>query len=73
MNIGARIKKLRMEQGLSQEELGAMLGVQRAAVQKWENGTVKNLKRESILKLSNTSLLRFTTSLNAIQTACEQA
>ncbi|MBQ6884358.1 MAG: helix-turn-helix domain-containing protein [Clostridia bacterium] len=52
MNIGARIKKLRTEHGFSQEELGAMLGVQRAAVQKWECGAVKNLKRETIKKLS---------------------
>lgn len=52
MNIGALIKKLRTEHGYSQEELGSMLGVQRAAVQKWERGTVKNLKRETIKKLS---------------------
>ena len=52
MNTGAIIKKLRIEHGYSQEELGAMLGVQRAAVQKWECGTVKNLKRETIKKLS---------------------
>lgn len=52
MNIGALIKKLRTEHGYSQEELGNMLGVQRAAVQKWECGTVKNLKRETIKKLS---------------------
>ena len=47
MNIGARIKKLRTEHNLSQEELGSTLGVQRAAVQKWECGAVKNLKRET--------------------------
>ena len=52
MNIGSLIKKLRTEHGFSQEELGNMLGVQRAAVQKWECGTVKNLKRETIKKLS---------------------
>lgn len=52
MNIGARIKKLRTEHNLSQEELGSTLGVQRAAVQKWECGAVKNLKRETIIKLS---------------------
>lgn len=52
MNIGALIKKLRTERGYSQEELGIMLGVQRAAVQKWECGTVKNLKRETIKKLA---------------------
>ncbi len=52
MNIGDYIKKLRTENGYSQEELGALLGVQRAAVQKWECGTVKNLKRDTIKKLS---------------------
>lgn len=52
MNIGSLIKKLRIERKLSQEELGSMLGVQRAAVQKWESGTVKNLKRDTIKKLS---------------------
>ena len=52
MDIGNLIKKLRKERGLSQEELGALLGVQRAAVQKWECGTVKNLKREKIMKLA---------------------
>ena len=52
MNIGSYIKKLRTEHGYSQEELGSLLGVQRAAVQKWECGTVKNLKRETIKKLS---------------------
>ena len=52
MNIGAYIKKLRTENGYSQEELGHKLGVQRAAVQKWECGTVKNLKRDTIKKLS---------------------
>lgn len=52
MNIGDYIKKLRTENGYSQEELGKMLGVQRAAVQKWECGTVKNLKRDTIKKLS---------------------
>lgn len=52
MNIGSYIKRLRTENGYSQEELGKLLGVQRAAVQKWERGTVKNLKRETIKKLS---------------------
>ncbi len=52
MNIGILIKKLRTQHGYSQEELGSMLGVQRAAVQKWECGAVKNLKRETIKKLS---------------------
>lgn len=52
MNVGEYIKNLRIEAGLSQEELGKQLGVQRAAVQKWECGRVQNLKRDIIKKLA---------------------
>ncbi len=51
-DIGKYIKQLRNEKGLTQEELGKRLGVQKAAVQKWESGAVKNLKRETLKKLS---------------------
>lgn len=53
MNIGEYIKKLRTENGYSQEQLGNLVGVQRAAVQKWECGKVQNLKRETIKKLAD--------------------
>lgn len=52
MNIGIYIKSLRMSRGLSQEELGKLVGVQRAAVQKWESGMTQNLKRSTIQKLA---------------------
>ncbi len=52
MNVGEYIRKLRIENGLSQSDLGKIIGVQRAAVQKWECGRVQNLKRETIKKLS---------------------
>lgn len=52
MTVGDYIKELRTSRGYSQEQLGKMLGVQRAAVQKWECGAVQNLKRETIKKLS---------------------
>ncbi len=52
MNTGNYIKRLRTQAGYSQEELGHLLGVQRAAVQKWECGTVKNLKKDTIKKLA---------------------
>lgn len=52
MNVGRYIKQLRTNRGLTQEELGAIVGVQRAAVQKWESGLVQNLKRTTIQKLS---------------------
>ena len=52
MTTGERIKKLRLERGLTQEELGAKLNVQRAAVQKYEKGTVKNIKRDALIRLA---------------------
>ncbi len=52
-DIGGYIKKLRNERGMTQEELGEILGVKKAAVQKWESGTVKNLKRSTIVTLAD--------------------
>lgn len=50
--MGRRIRELRLEKGLSQEELGRIVGVRRAAVNKWETGQVKNLRRDTIETLS---------------------
>lgn len=52
MTMGEYIKKLREEKGWSQDELGQKVGVNRAAVQKWEKGTVENIKRSTIKELS---------------------
>ena len=51
MSIGVTIKKLRQEKGLTQEELGTLLGVKKAAVQKYESGQVQNLKQATIKRL----------------------
>lgn len=53
MNMGERIKQLRIANGLTQEELGKYIGVQKAAIRKYEKGEVKNMKRSSIQILSN--------------------
>lgn len=37
---------------MTQSELGRLLGVKKAAIQKYENGTIKNLKSQTIEKLS---------------------
>jgi transcriptional regulator with XRE-family HTH domain len=37
---------------MSQEELGRRVGVQRAAIQKYEKGTVKNIPIETIEKMA---------------------
>lgn len=49
---GELIKSLRKEKGMTQEELGHLLGVNRAAVNKMENGTTVNFKRDTLIKLS---------------------
>lgn len=41
MEIGTRIKELRVKKKLSQEALAAELNVSRQAVTKWENNTSK--------------------------------
>lgn len=53
LNVGEYIKILRIQKGMTQEELGKLIGVKRAAVQKWECGRVQNLKRTTIQKLSS--------------------
>ena len=50
---GERIKKLRKEKGMTQQELGELLGVQKSAIAKYENGRVPNLKKETITKLAD--------------------
>lgn len=52
-DVGDYIKSLRQSKGMTQEELGNIIGVKKAAVQKWESGLVQNLKRETIKKLAD--------------------
>lgn len=51
MDTGAKIKLLREQAGMTQEELGNRLGVKRAAINKYETGLVVNLKRSTIENL----------------------
>lgn len=52
MSIGDKIRRARLEKGMSQEELGDILGIQKSAVAKYENGRVTNIKRQTLQKLS---------------------
>jgi transcriptional regulator with XRE-family HTH domain len=49
---GTRIKELRILSGLSQEELGRRVGVQRAAINKYEKGSVTNIPLSTIEKMA---------------------
>ena len=46
------IKKRRLELNLGQKELAEMVGVKKAAIGKWENNIVKNMKSDKIIKLA---------------------
>lgn len=48
--MGAMIRKVRLERKLTQEELGKLIGVQRAQISKLENSTT-NVTMETILKV----------------------
>ena len=52
MTTGEKIRQLRKERGLTQEELGNLIGVQKAAINKYETGIVVNLKRSTIAALA---------------------
>ncbi len=52
MDMGDRIRELRIAAGLTQTELGDLLGVGASAVAKYENGRVQNLKQSTIAKMA---------------------
>lgn len=52
MEMGKRIRDLRIQKGMTQEELGRVIGVQKSAIRKYESGAVENIKRSSIDKMA---------------------
>ena len=48
--LGEMIRKVRLERNLTQDELGKLIGVQRAQISKLENSTT-NVTMETILKV----------------------
>ena len=49
---GTKIRELRLLAGMSQEELGKRIGVQRAAINKYEKGIVENIPIHTIEKIA---------------------
>lgn len=52
MTIGERIKSLRLQSGLTQEELGNNIGAIKQTVNKYENGTITNIPTDKIEALA---------------------
>ena len=53
MGMADRIKECRILLGLTQDELGQRLGLQKSAIAKYENGRVENIKRSIIQKMAD--------------------
>lgn len=53
MNIGERIKQLRIQNNMTLEELGQRVGVGKSTVRKWETGAIANMRRDKIQKLAD--------------------
>lgn len=58
MDIGTKIKVARINKGMTQEELGKILGVQKSAIAKYENGRIVNIKRSTLKKISDVLEIR---------------
>jgi transcriptional regulator with XRE-family HTH domain len=58
MELGQKIKQARIQKGLTQEELGNIVGLQKSAIAKYENGRVVNIKRSTLQKLAKALDLR---------------
>lgn len=58
MEIGQKIKKARIERGLTQQELGNIIGVQKSAIAKYESGRVVNIKRSTLQTIAKALNIR---------------
>ena len=48
MEFGEKMKALRLELGLTLEEVGRRVGVGKSTVRKWESGQIANMRRDKI-------------------------
>ena len=53
MDIKDIIRERRLALGLTYEQLGNIVGVGKSTVRKWETGMIENMRRDSIVALSN--------------------
>jgi transcriptional regulator with XRE-family HTH domain len=68
MDVGELIQTRRIAKGMTQEELGEIVGVKKSAVAKWETGRVSEIKRSNLKKISEALDLRPTQLLGDVET-----
>ena len=58
MELGKVIRKARLEKKLTQQALGEIVGVQKSAIAKYENGRIVNIKRSTLQKIASALNIR---------------
>ncbi len=52
MELNEKIRHLRLQKGMTLEEVGNRVGVGKSTVRKWESGDIANMRRDKIAKLA---------------------
>lgn len=52
--LKTKIRTLRLDAGMNKAELARAVGVTDVSVHYWENGTIKNIGHQSLMKLAQT-------------------
>ena len=52
MEMGVKLKKRRLELGLTLEDVGNLVGVSKSTVMKWETGFIENMRRDNVALLA---------------------
>ena len=50
--LGSKINRLRLEKGMTLEQVGNIVGVGKSTVRKWEQGTIANMGRDKIERIA---------------------
>ena len=50
--MSIKIKRLRLERGMTLEQVAVIVGVGKSTVRKWETGMISNMKRDKIALLA---------------------
>ena len=58
MTIGKKIREARIAEGMTQQELGDLIGVQKSAIAKYESGRVVNIKRSTLQTIASALNIR---------------
>ena len=56
MNIGSRLKKLRLDNNMTLDEVGTKIGTTKQTLYKYENGIVTNIPSDKIEALADALL-----------------